>query len=111
MEKKRTYKSQRGGEYELVQVKPPTKRKRSSSGKAKTGKAGIVAVRRKDGGLDTYGSAEDYRRYTRQAGPAKRKKRSSSGTKTRKKRGAMAKGIKRARKSTRKRKPGQLAMW
>lgn len=103
MEKVRKYKSRSGAEYELVQVKEPTKRKRQSAGKAKKSKDGIVAVRRKDGGLDTYGSAEEYRRYTRKAGSAKRKKRSSSG-----KAAARSSAVKRARKSTAKRakKPG-----
>ena len=54
MEKRRTYKSKRGGVYELVQVTEPKKKKRRSSGKVKTEKAAKPkkASKRKPGQLN-----------------------------------------------------------
>jgi len=89
----RRYKSTKGAEYELIEVKPGSKRKRSSSASKKPKSAAASSPARKP----------------RAATPA-RKKRSSTATKASQKRRATTKGIKRARKSTRKRKPGQMAL-
>ena len=89
----RRYKSKKGAEYELIEVKPGSKRKRSSSASKKPKSAAASSPARKP----------------RAATPA-RKKRSSTATKASQKRRATTKGIKRARKSTRKRKPGQMAL-
>ena len=87
MEKKRTYKSKSGAEYELVQTKPPSKpRKRRSSG-TKAPKPTSPAP-----------AASKPRKRPK---PARSKpQKAASGTRT----------MKRARKSTRKRKPGQMAL-
>lgn len=83
MEKRRTYKSKRGGVYELVQVKAPEKKKRRSSGKVKTDKA-----------------AKPKKAAPKAAKPKKASKAQKIAGK--------ARAVKRARKTTSKRKPGQL---
>ena len=91
----RRYKSKKGAEYELIEVKPGSKRKRSSSASKKP----------KSAAASKSSPASKPRSIT----PA-RKKRSRSTTQASQKRRAMTKGIKRARKSIRKRKPGQMAL-
>ena len=83
MEKRRTYKSKRGGVYELVQVKAPEKKKRRSSGKVKTDKA-----------------AKPKKAAPKAAKPKKASKAQKMAGK--------ARAVKRARKTTSMRKPGQL---
>ncbi len=87
----RRYKSKSGAVYDLTEVQPP-KRKRSMR-KAGTSRAGKAS--------------------TPKAGPAKRKKRSSSG-KTVRRKVSMASRIKKARKGSakrgNKRKGGQLQL-
>ncbi len=85
MEKRRTYKSKRGGVYELVQVKAPEKKKRRSSGKVKTDKA-----------------AKPKKAAPKAAKPKKASKAQKMAGK--------ARAVKRARKTTSKRKPGQLKL-
>lgn len=126
MEKRRTYKSKRGGVYELVQVKEPKKKKRRSSGKVKTEQDGTVTEYGKDGRLKaTYGSMAEYKRFRemdreakkkpKKAAPkaAKPKKAAPKAAKPKKaskaqKMAGKARAVKRARKTTSKRKPGQL---
>ena len=127
MEKRRTYKSKRGGVYELVQVKAPEKKKRRSSGKTvKVEKDGTVTEYGKDGRLSaTYGSMAEYKRFKemdreakkkpKKAAPkaAKPKKAAPKAAKPKKaskaqKMAGKARAVKRARKTTSKRKPGQL---
>ena len=102
MEKKRTYKSKSGGVYELVQVKAPEKKKKkSSAGKVKLEKDGTVTVKRKDG-LETYGSMDEYKRSKKKAAPKKAPKPQKMA--------GRARTVKRARNSSRKRKPGQMKL-
>ena len=82
---RRTYKSKRGGVYELVQVKAPEKKKRRSSGKVKTDKA-----------------AKPKKAAPKAAKPKKASKAQKMAGK--------ARAVKRARKSSSKRKPGQLKL-
>lgn len=90
MEKRRTYKSKRGGVYELVQVKAPEKKKRRSSGKVKTDKA-----------------AKPKKAAPKAAKPKKAAPKAAKASKAQKMAGK-ARAVKRARKSSSKRKPGQL---
>jgi hypothetical protein len=93
MEKLRTYKSKRGGVYELVQVKAPEKKKRRSSGKVKTEKA---AKPKK--------AAPKAAKPKKAAPKAAKPKKASNAQKM----AGKARAVKRARKTTSKRKPGQL---
>ena len=123
MEKRRTYKSKRGGVYELVQVKAPEKKKRRSSGKVKAEKDGLVRVPLGNGVSVTYGSMEEYKQKTAKPKAAKPKKATPKAAKPKKaapkaakpkkasqaqKMAGKARAVKRARKTTSKRKPGQL---
>ena len=136
MEKLRTYKSKRGGVYELKQLKAPEKKKRRSSGKVKVEQDGTVTEYGKNGTLKaTYGSMAEYKKFRemdreakakpKKAAPkaAKPKKAASKAAKPKKaapkaakpkkpskaqKMAGKARAVKRARKSSSKRKPGQL---
>lgn len=92
MEKKRTYKSKRGGVYELVQLKAPEKKKKKiSAGKEKPAQAASEPKKE-----------APKKAATKKAAPKK-------ATKSQKMAGK-ARAVKRARKSSRKRKPGQMAL-
>lgn len=117
MEKRRTYKSKRGGVYELVQVKAPEKKKRRSSGKTvKVEKDGTVTEYGKDGLLSaTYGSMAEYKRFREMDREAKKKPKKAAPKAAKPKKASKAqkmagkaRAVKRARKTTSKRKPGQL---
>ncbi len=108
MEKKRTYKSKSGAEYELVQTKPPTATKKKSK-KAKGGKTYDQEI---GGWVDPPSKNAAVRKLMSKRPKAKPSAQTKSSTKKLSQRARKSTSKRAAKKSTAKsQKPSQLKMF